>query len=161
MRSHVVVIAILAIACGGDDGGNANPNTDAKVFEDAPAPMIDAPPPQMGLGQPCTPGATPQGDCPAGYECLNLNGGTGKWCSKTCTRGAGDMCGAGYMGVGLPQCIFDITNGNTTRQFCGIICNDTTGACPAGKCTGMCPTPLACSANLMNSMGMVTGKACF
>jgi len=158
-----VLVALAVAACGGGGGGNSdNSNTDAKVFMDAPAPMIDAPPPVMGIGQACTPGATPQGDCPAGYECLNLTGGTGKWCSKTCTRGTMDMCAVGYTGPGLASCIWDITDANGTRQFCGVVCMDMNPAsCPATKCNGMCPTPLACSQNLMNTGGMVTGKACF
>jgi hypothetical protein len=114
----------------------------------------------MGLGQPCTPGATPQGDCPSGFECLNLNGGSGKWCSKTCTTGATDMCAVGYTGPGRAACIYSINNGMTTRTFCGVICMDTTGSCPASQCNGQCPTPLQCTNPLMNTGGMVVGNAC-
>ncbi len=156
------VLFVALVACGGGGGGNSDGNqTDAKIFMDAPPSMIDAPPPVMGIGQPCTPGMTPQADCPTGFECLHLNGASGNWCSKTCTRGTMDMCAVGYMGPGLAQCIYDISDGATTRQFCGIICNDTTGSCPAAKCNGMCPTPLMCTAELKNTMGTVTGKACF
>src|SRR5512139_3241761 len=99
MKRALIIVLLAACGGGGKDGDSANP--DAKEFLDAPV-QIDAPslPPQMGIGQPCTPGTTPQGDCPTGFECLNLNGGTGKWCSKTCTRGAGDMCNVGYTGPG-------------------------------------------------------------
>ncbi|MBA3393592.1 MAG: hypothetical protein H0T89_13165 [Deltaproteobacteria bacterium] len=159
------VVALALIGCGGDDGGGET-QPDSKVFEDAPPMQIDAPvSTQMGIGQPCTPtagGGAPQGDCPTGYECLMLNGGNGNWCSKTCTRGTGDQCSVGYVGPGIAQCIFDImTPNNPTRQFCGVICMDTTGSCPATKCDGMCAGTLTCSANLTNMGGMVTGKACF
>jgi hypothetical protein len=160
-RFVFAMFAILA-ACGGGGGkSNDAPDIDAKVFMDAPAPMIDAPPPTMGLGQPCTPGATPQGDCPTGFECLNLNGGTGKWCSKTCMTGAMDMCAVGYTGPGRAQCIYNIMDGMATRQFCGVVCQDTTGSCPASQCNGMCPTPLTCTAELKNTSMAVVGHACF
>src|SRR6476469_5298848 len=47
----------------------------------------------MGIGQPCTPPATGsgQGDCPAGYTCLNLMGASHPWCSKPCATGSGDQ----------------------------------------------------------------------
>jgi hypothetical protein len=152
---------LLLVACGGGGGkGSDGTSVDApdNPVVDAP-PTVDAPPAQMGIGQACTPvQGNPQADCPAGFECLNL---TGAWCSRTCTAGMTDDCGTGYTGPGLARCVFQIMDGNTTRSFCGIICNDTTGACPATTCNDTCPAPLACSANLMNNMMMVVGKACF
>src|SRR5688572_17990189 len=149
-----LLAACIALAACGGGGDSSDSSSDAKVFMDAPAPMIDAPPAQMGIGQPCTPGSTPQGDCPAGFECLMLNGASGAWCSKTCMRGAGmDMCSVGYVGPGAAQCIWDVMNGMTTRQFCGIVCMDTTGSCPAAKCNGTCPAPQQCTQNLMNAGG--------
>src|SRR5262245_55059159 len=147
MKRALYAVALVA-GCGGGGGKSDSAMTDAPASADAPSMMIDAPPPIMGLGQPCTPGATPQGHCPGGFECLSLNGGAGKWCSKTCTRGAGDMCAVGYLGPGLASCIFDIMDAAGTRQFCGVICNDTTGACPAAKCNNTCQAPLMCTANL-------------
>lgn len=166
MRAAAIAILVTVVACGGGgDGSNGDSNTvdAAKVFMDAPPPMIDAPPPVTGLGQACTPGMTPQANCPAGFECLNLTGGAGAWCSKLCTSGAGDTCATGYTGPGLAVCIFDImAEGMATRRFCGIVCMENTGTvCPATKCNGTCPTPMMCTANLTNSMGQTSGKACF
>jgi hypothetical protein len=109
--------------------------------------------------------ANPQGTCPAGFTCLQLEGGTNAWCSKTCTAGAGDMCGADYTGPGKAQCIFQImpAGGGAAQNFCGIICMDMTAGnqiCPATQCDGTCAGSLACSAPLMNGQGMTVANAC-
>jgi len=167
LRPHLISIALVLAACGGsdDNGDGNNGNPDAKTFEDAPpSTPMDAPPStQMGIGQPCTPGMTPQGNCPDGFECLQLNGGSGAWCSKTCTPGAGDTCAMGYVGPGLAQCVYSITGADMqTRAFCGIVCQANNPAqCSATQCDGTCPTPLACTAELMNNQMMVVAKACF
>jgi hypothetical protein len=147
-----ICTAATIVACGGDDDdddGNGNNNTpDAFVYMDAKV-FMDAPP-TMGIGQPCMPEMTGsgQGDCPAGFQCLTLTGGAGSWCTKSCTRGSGDQCSVGYTGPGFAMCLYDITFGTdpTTYPFCGVVCNDTSGACTT--CNGQCPGALQCTVPL-------------
>ncbi len=156
-----VVAAATFFACGGgDDGGGGGiqdapgGDIDAKVFLDAP--------PAMGIGAPCMPSmdGSGQGNCPDGYTCLSLTGGTGGWCSKSCTRGSGDMCATGYTGPGVANCIWDIQFGSDTTKypFCGVICSGTS-ACGATNCDGTCPGSMACSFTLMNGSAAI-GSAC-
>jgi hypothetical protein len=156
-------------ACGGDggngggggggggavDAGGTGGHADASQTADANT-NVDAPSGQAGIGQACTPdSAGGQGDCPTGYVCLNLTNGNGPWCSKTCTPGAGDTCNQGYTGPGLAACIFNISAGSdsTPTSYCGIVCQDSTGMCPAATCNGTCPTPLLCTAELTTMQG--------
>ncbi len=162
----VILAAFVVTGCSDDDGGPGNGQPDAAPTVDAAPQPMDAPvSTQMGIGQRCTPVAgMPQADCPAGFECLNLNGGGGAWCSKTCTRGPmTDTCNTGYVGPGIASCVYEITlmQGQPSRQFCGIVCQDMTMLCPAGKCDGTCPTPLACTAELKDQDMNVVAKACF
>jgi len=159
MRSFksVRVLAALALsfglaACGGgdDDGGNNTVIDAPSAVIDAPAVVIDAPA-ATGIGQACT--GAGQGDCGAGFTCLTLQGGTGGWCSKTCTPGQGtDMCMTGYTGPGIAACFLAVTpqGGGTAVNYCGVVCSDAAGGqdyCPG--CTGTCPGALACTAPLM------------
>ncbi len=128
---------------------------DAPAVVDAPV-SIDAPA-AMGIGQACT--GMGQGDCPSGFMCLTLTGGTGSWCSKTCTAGAGDMCATGYTGPGRAQCILQITpqGGGNPQTFCGVVCMDSPGGadyCPG--CTGACPGALQCTSALMGGQPPMT-----
>lgn len=153
------------IACGGSGGGDDDdqqqPIDAASSAIDAPAQNIDAAA-AMGLGQACT--GAGQGDCPAGFTCLALQGGSGSWCSKTCTAGAGDMCATGYTGPGHAQCILQVTpqGGGTAMTYCGVICmdqpGDQTDYCPG--CNGTCPGALQCNAPLTTGnppMTLATG----
>jgi hypothetical protein len=111
----------------------------------------------MGIGQACT--GTGQADCPTGFECLTLTGGTGSWCSKTCMTGTSDMCAQGYTGPGVAACILSITpsGGGAAMNFCGVVCADEPGGadyCPG--CDGTCPGALQCSAPLMGGMPAMT-----
>jgi len=151
------------VACGGgggDDGDDDGTNIDAPTSNiDAPA-AIDAPV-AMGIGQACT--GMGQGDCPANFTCLTLQGGSGSWCSKTCTSGAGDMCATGYTGPGVAACILQVTpqGGGTPVNYCGVVCMDAAGGqdyCPG--CNGTCPGALQCNAPLMGGnppMTLATG----
>jgi len=162
MRSFksVRVLAALAlsfglVACGGgdDDGNNTVIDAPASAI-DAPAAAIDAPPATTGIGQACT--GAGQGNCAAGFTCLTLQGGTGGWCSKTCTpptqQMPNDSCPTGYTGPGIAACFLAVTpqGGGTAVNYCGVVCSDAAGGqdyCPG--CTGTCPGALACTAPLM------------
>ncbi len=145
---------------GGGNGSDASISTDATSSFDAPGSGSSV----MGLGQSCTPPAmgSGQGDCPAGYTCLALQGSTTPWCSKTCATGAGDMCAMGYSGPGVAGCIQQISfNGGAAMSFCGITCaGDGVNGCTATTCTGTCPGQLMCNAVLMDSGGSAVGSAC-
>jgi hypothetical protein len=149
-------------ACSGGGGGKS---PDAKVYMDAPKVFMDAPTSSAkGIGDKCTPpgSGSGQGDCPNGYICLSLQGGNGAWCSKPCTQGTGDTCNQGYTGVGVAACVFGITftMGGTPVDMCGVICQDSTGSCPANVCNNTCPSPLMCAAQLKNGSGSNVAKAC-
>lgn len=155
-----VAAAATFFACGGDDGGggggdDAGVDIDAKVF-------LDAPMAAAGIGTSCMPtmDGSGQSTCPAGYQCIALTGGTGGSCTKTCTRGSGDMCSSGYTGPGVAACIWDITfgSGSTAYPFCGVICQGTS-ACGSNNCNGTCPGMMACSYTLMNGSAAI-GSAC-
>jgi hypothetical protein len=118
----------------------------------------------MGLGQPCTPPMTGsgQGDCPAGYVCLSLTGGSHPWCSKTCTAGAGDTCAQGYTGPGVASCIESITFNmmGPPVDLCGITCAGNVNNCTTTTCTGMCPGQMTCTATLKDMNMNPVGSAC-
>src|SRR4051812_315859 len=113
MRSIYVSLAlafVTAAGCGDDGGKTTNPNVDAKPATDS-GPDVDAPPVVTGdpMGRQCTPtgNTVEQADCPTGYVCLGLQGGTHPWCTKTCTPdAAGNMaCATAYTGEkGLGAC---------------------------------------------------------
>jgi hypothetical protein len=165
LLSTTVVVGVAALAtffaCGGDDGGGGGGGNidsavqvDAKIFMDAPAPM--------GLGDPCTPtmDGSGQGTCPAGYTCLKLGATAAAWCSKSCTRGAGDQCDTGYTGPGVGNCMWDITFGSgAAYQYCGVICSGT-AACGSGTtlCDATCPGTLTCTQPIGSGAG--AGSAC-
>jgi hypothetical protein len=166
MKFRPLLLAAFALtfglaACGGSGGDDDDGTTiDAPTAIDAPV-SIDAAP-AMGIGQACT--GTGQGDCPANFQCLTLTGGTGSWCSKTCTAGAGDMCASGYTGPGVAACILQVTpqGGGTAMNFCGVVCADQPGDandyCPG--CNGTCPGALQCTTPLMGgspAMTLATG----
>ena len=178
MRTLVSSVLLVTAACSSSASGS-HTNTDAPAHGsiDAPGsgsnnPLIDAPIAGIeGIGKACAPGTgtgITQGDCPTGYLCLSLTGGTHPWCSKTCTAGTGDTCNTGYTGPGLAQCYLQVTpsGGGTAMNFCGAICEDDTTnpanqICPTSKCNGTCPsTPaLACTAALTNN-GTMVAKGC-
>lgn len=151
------------VACGGGDDGDGGGVIDAPSGAiDAPGGNIDAPPAASGIGQACT--GMGQGDCPTGFQCLTLQGGSGSWCSKTCTPGQGtDTCAQGYTGPGIAACILQVTpqGGGTAMNFCSVICMDAAGGadyCPG--CNGTCPGALQCAAPLMGGnppMTLATG----
>lgn len=165
----LVTTAATMFACGGDDGGGGGGGGgDAGTTEDS-ATTIDAPGSGsgsgvMGLGQACTPPAmgSGQGDCPAGYTCLALQGSTHPWCSKQCATGAGDMCAMGYTGPGVAGCIQQVSfNGGAAVSFCGVTCaGDGVNGCTTATCTGVCPGTLMCNAPLMDTGGNTIGSAC-
>ncbi len=172
MRSILLVAAVCLYACGGGGGGGNGGDDDDQPIPDGPVgPQPDGPT-NMGtsaLGTTCTPDANnPQGDCPAGFECLNLQGATNPWCSKTCTTGAGDTCATDYSGSGKAACILTVSEegGANPRPFCAVICEDLTSMpanqiCPAGQCDGTCPGALMCTTPLRETMdGPVIGNAC-
>lgn len=156
----------VVVACGGD----SKSNPDAKVFLDGTngSGSGSGSGSNTGsgavLGRHCTPGtgsAQPeQGDCPTGYLCMNLSGGHGAWCSKTCTQGTGDTCNQGYTGPGEGAC--GLALGSATTTYCMVICALTengSNACP--NCTGACPSPLTCSLSLtFSGSGTASGSAC-
>jgi hypothetical protein len=160
-----VASATTILACGGGGGGDDNSKMDApKVFMDGKV-YMDAPAATGGLGQACTPdGSGGQGNCPAGFNCLNLMGGTGAWCSKTCTQGSGDTCKMGYTGPGVANCYLQVMGSNSSQFYCGVICAETTpnticGPMGSASCTHTCPAPLMCKAPLTSGSNNL-GSGC-
>lgn len=175
MRRRFSVVAPLVFAlslvftagCGGGDGDDvdagagsidANPNA-ADASNGGPDAMTNA---ANALGQPCTPdGAGGPGDCPADHICLQLNGGSGPFCTKTCTAQNDPVCTTDYTGPGVPACVYAIdTNNDMMADFnaCAIICEDLgAGICPT--CPATCPAPLQCTADLTNGMTTLA-RAC-
>jgi hypothetical protein len=174
----VVTVSASTTAIVSCSNGDVRHNTDApggsNHSDGSNTMMIDAPGSgSMGsgnaLGITCTPGtgSDTQGSCPAGFDCLNLQGGTNAWCSNKCTQGAGDMCHVGYTGPGKALCILGVTSGSgsgSATSYCDVICEDDTGnggLCGAGTtCNGTCPGTLACKGAITNQNGSAVGKAC-
>lgn len=163
-----VTVGATVFACGGgDDGQHVGTHPDAKVYMDAKV-FMDAPGGSngyMGLGQPCTPPSqgSGQGDCPAGFVCLNLTGASHAWCSKACTTGAGDTCPQGYTGPGVASCLEQITfgSGMPALDFCGVTCaGDGVNGCTSATCTGMCPGQMTCNGTLVDGSNNPVGSAC-
>ncbi|CAN5678415.1 hypothetical protein BH11MYX1_BH11MYX1_42590 [soil metagenome] len=172
ITSSLFVVGISGIAsiiaCGSSGGGGAS--ADAKLVKDAPTgsgsgsgsgsqTATDA------LGATCTAGSNAQGTCPTGYVCLNLQGATNAYCSKTCTAGSADSCNTGRTGPGYAACILTVTdpnNNNAQTTVCGVICGDVSGnVCPAtATCNGTCTGTLKCDETLKNSNGSAVGSAC-
>lgn len=153
--------AVVACSADGRSGGGG--------VDAAPVRMDAALPPDAAIvakqiGSACIYSQTdPAGDCGAGFVCLPpLPGGHGSWCTKTCTRGAGDTCAAGYTGHGRPECLLMVTvEGGASSQVCDIICQTVNAAeCPATVCDQMCPGPLTCTAPLTYTDQSPYGKAC-
>jgi hypothetical protein len=138
--------------------------TDASINKPDAATPPDAKPAPSPLGAECT--GQGQGSCAAGYECLNLQGASGSWCSKICVEGAGDTCDQGYTGAGVGSCLLTVTpaGGGAGQLYCAIICQDEPGAptlcAPSTRCDSTCPTPLVCTNNLTTSAGALVGKTC-
>jgi hypothetical protein len=154
------VPAIDAVASGDAarivDGNSSQIDSPRILPDAATAPVI--------LGAACT--GQGQGSCPVGYDCLNLTGGSGSWCSKQCTMGAGDTCDAGYTGPGVAACVLNVTPaaGPPAMPYCAIICQDEPGAptlcAPATRCTNACTTPLVCTGDLTTNTGTLAGHVC-
>ncbi len=191
MRHHAALVSKLVgcVACllfwsacggeadGGGGGGGGGGGVDARGAgaSDAPAGggggASDAGAPDASggggagpLGASCV--GEGQGSCPAGYACLNLVGGAGSWCSRTC-NGAQDLtCNDGFAGPGYGSCLLTVTpaGGGAPQLYCTIICSDAAGAptlCPAGEdCTGTCPAPLACAGQILDQNDAVVGATC-
>jgi hypothetical protein len=171
-----IAVAIIASCSSADSGSHHNVDAPAHSGTDAPGSdhvFLDAPASTGGdgIGKACTPGAGSgfeQGDCPVGFTCLSLTGGTHAWCSKMCTSGTGDTCNTGYTSAGHALCYLSITpaDGTAAKTFCGAICEDDTPThqiCTAAVCNGTCPsTPsLACTAVLTSGMpAMMVAKGC-
>ncbi len=139
---------------GKSDGGSGS---DGSTITDGGGSETSTP--TNGIGKTCTPDDDGgQGTCDNGFICLNLEGATNAWCSKTCTQGAGDNCATGYTGTGLPACVIQVD----TTDYCGVLCldEDDGGACPATACTGACPGTLACSGQVQNASSQNVAKLC-
>ena len=134
MRMVVPVLAI-AVACSGsgpaltDGGGSAGGSASG----------------YRGLGQPCTYGGS--NECPAGFDCIFVNGSNGAWCSNKCDYGSAvDTCASGYDGPGSARCAFALVSGSAVAYYCGVLCAETnTSVCPPRVCDGACPAKLTCS----------------
>lgn len=166
MRSSIALLALLSSlaltsACGGggddDGGGGGDGDGDGPGGTDAGTTLADAAP-YAGLGQTCE--GEGQGNCPVGFECIALEGGT--WCSKMCE--SHPSCQEGYAGPGIPACIIGVdTNNDMMADFvmCGIVCEGIAGTgCDAETCDGTCPGELACTTPVMNQDMEEIGKAC-
>lgn len=167
MSKRGLVVLLIVGACASSSGGDDIAETiDARAGTidapggpidapggaiDAPPGTIDGPPASPGIGLACT--GEGQGTCPVGFECLNLVGGSGSWCSKRCTGTSDQSCAAGYGGPGYAACLLTVTPaaGGPAVPYCTILCFDAPGAptyCPGGdpQCNNTCPAPLACTA---------------
>jgi hypothetical protein len=164
----IVVALAFLVGCGGGGGGGGGgddaPLTDGPATSDD-GPPSDGPAVTSPLGTTCTPDANnPQGSCPVGFDCLNLQGATNPWCSKTCQTGAGDTCATGYPGPGKAACILMVgPEGGPAENFCAVICEDTTQEmqfCP--ECNGTCPGAMMCTQPIANTGqgGGTLGNAC-
>lgn len=161
----VSLLSLGLSACGDDGGGDP---IDASPAIDAPAAMPDASaipdamPPVQALGRTCT--GAGQGDCPTGFDCLTLQGGTVSWCSRRCVGQADPICADGYTGPGLASCFLSIDENNDgTPDFsaCAVICSDPPGApdiCPT--CDGTCPGALQCTAEVLDQNMAVIANSC-
>jgi hypothetical protein len=116
MKLVATLALVVLVACGAGGGGGGGdddddtPPTDGPVVSGDGPQQPDGPAGTSALGTTCTPDANnPQGTCPAGFECLNLDGATNPWCSKTCQTGAGDACPTDYTGPGKAACILTVT----------------------------------------------------
>lgn len=162
MLFSVLFALTLTLGCGGDDGdGGGTPDAGNAGGPDAAASSPDAMIAAGGIGTPCTPDmASPQADCPAGFICLGLQGGSGSWCTKECTGNADTSCATGYTGPGWAGCFIGVdTNGDQMADFnaCGVICQDMgAGVCTGGiTCDGSCPGSLTCSGPVSGGSGQV------
>lgn len=159
-----VALASLALAAcgpGAEEGDDIQLEPDADPNEMPDADTTAA----KSLGSACTPDqANPMGpgDCGAGFVCLALADGNGAWCSKTCTGPSDASCDTGFTGAGIGYCYLQVDfDGNMTPDgnFCGIICQDTTGTCT--DCNNTCPAPLMCTAELQSGQPpMVVAHGC-
>lgn len=134
------------------DSGTGGPKADASTG----GPKADGgggPSSAASLGMACT----GPGTCPAGYVCLNLQGGTGPWCSIMCTSATDPVCSTGYTGPGQPGCILNVQPpSGSSFHACAVICKDMTAGgdagvppfCDSSTCDGTCPGSLACTAPL-------------
>jgi hypothetical protein len=157
--------AAAVVACGGDDGNKTNP--DAKVVDSSngsgSGSGSGSNSNEQALGKHCTPAASGlgQGDCPAGYTCLAIQGGHDTWCSKTCTQSA-DTCDSLLNGPGLGACLLSLTgsDGGSAMTYCGIVCAANAGSAVCPDCNGTCPSNggLTCSASF--GSGNNGGSAC-
>lgn len=177
MKKHVHWIAMIGLLAGACAESGTTP-TDASTADrpsaiDAPggggpdaAMPIDAPGGGgNALGMACV--GDGQGSCPAGFQCLNLQGGSGSWCSRPCTGQDDLSCSTGYTGPGFPACFLTVTpaGGGAAQPFCTVVCFDEPGSptlCPGGaaQCNNTCPSPLQCTGDLPLSGGGSAGRVC-
>ncbi len=149
-----IALALLTACAGGtgDDSGDDVATPIDAQFDPRPDAMPPNPMPGP-LGITCTPDPeNPEGpgDCPDGYTCLDLDDGSGPWCSRVCTGQADTTCGDDYDGPGRAYCFWTISfeGGSTDVPYCGVICADVPGGpnfCEA-TCDGTCPGSMACTA---------------
>lgn len=159
-------LALTAVGCSSGDNGNGGGTPDAAVVVSPDANNTNPTPDAMvsssnAIGQPCTPDqAGGQGDCPAGHVCLNLQGGSGAWCSKECTQGPDPVCTTDYAGPGTPYCLLTVSDGNgNSTSYCGVICEDD-GANVCPNCPATCTSPLMCTGAVMDGSGNTVAKVC-
>jgi hypothetical protein len=167
MRTLLAALASLSfvlLACSGDDGTGAAIDAATDSPPGTVDAAVDAPAGSSALGRACM--GNDQGNCPTGWLCIQLTGGTSRWCSKTCTSEQDMSCEEDYTGPGFARCLFNVDfGGGVSRIMCGIACDDPPGGpmiCPFGmtQCNGTCPQPLMCTANLTSTNGQVIGRAC-
>ena len=144
--TFIAAIAFTACSSGGGDDTQTGDDTQDIDANTTPDPDAEVNPPGNPLGTSCTPDAADpqgQGSCPAGYTCLNLTGGTGPWCSKTCVDENDTSCDVGFDQPGLGFCLWQVDfdgkgTGNPPVNYCGIVCNDiSAGICT--DCNDACP----------------------
>jgi hypothetical protein len=155
-RRGLILVLVFVLGCAAGDGSDPAPDpadaapgggasADAAI---TPNPLADAGPGGSGsaIGRACT--GEGQGNCPAGFVCLGLQGGSGtSWCGIDCA-GDATICEA-YDGPGRAMCLLNVdsdNDGTGDMTSCVIVCEDTTGSvCPSAECDGTCPANLACS----------------
>lgn len=123
---HAGVTLVFLLGCGND---SASPDAAVDAYVNP-------------LGRSCG-DITP---CPAGSECISIDGSTRMFCSTPCAGPTDKSCGASYSGPGKAMCT--IRRGGTEPTHCGVVCSDPgNDVCSATTCDGMCPGSLQCGSD--------------